>query len=83
MAVLGEESEPLISIFRNAYEGSKNLSEATRKIMHALFGEYGLVVLDADDHSLKNLFSDVMRREFLDQVSFPVVQEDQQIMVIA
>jgi uncharacterized protein YllA (UPF0747 family) len=35
-------------VFEKAYRESKTLAEATRKIVNELFGEFGLVILDAD-----------------------------------
>jgi len=55
-----EELPERIELFEKAYLGNQTLSEATRQITNELFGEYGLVVLDADDKDLKSLFKDVI-----------------------
>ncbi len=52
-------------VFLNAYQSSKNLAEAVRKYINGLFGEYGLIVLDADDARLKAMFAQVMRDDIL------------------
>jgi bacillithiol synthase len=58
-----ENSAYLINLFRAAYSEQNTLAEATRIIMNALFGKYGLVVLDASDKRLKNVFKDIMKEE--------------------
>ncbi len=61
--------------FLNAYQSSDTLAEAVRKYMHSLFGEYGLVVLDADDSRLKSLFTQVMRDDILECAVQPLVAD--------
>ncbi len=49
--------------FSQFYKDSKNLSEATRKIVNFLFGEYGVLVIDANDKKLKSKFSHIIIEE--------------------
>jgi bacillithiol biosynthesis cysteine-adding enzyme BshC len=56
--------------FREAYSGSKNLSEATRKIVNHLFGAYGLVIFDQDDAELKRSFSGIIREDIETQAAY-------------
>ncbi|MCB9167860.1 MAG: bacillithiol biosynthesis cysteine-adding enzyme BshC [Flavobacteriales bacterium] len=51
-----------------AYRPEYTLAQATRHLMNALFGRYGLVVIDGDDPALKRLFVPAMREELLNQV---------------
>ncbi|MGI4741889.1 MAG: bacillithiol biosynthesis cysteine-adding enzyme BshC [Janthinobacterium lividum] len=60
--------------FRDAYAGSATLSEATRRLATSLFGEYGLVCLDADRPALKQALKPVLRQELNSQVSNQAVQ---------
>lgn len=60
--------------FREAYEQSKTLAEATRRLTHELFGEYGLVSLDADAPALKQALVPVLEREIREQASNQAVQ---------
>jgi len=53
----------VLSVFERAYVNQDNLANATRALLHGLFGHYGLVVIDADDHILKNSFRKVMKAE--------------------
>lgn len=57
------------------YTSSGNLSEATRKLVHHLFGDKGLVILDADKPALKNLFIPCIKKDVLEQSNFPTLQE--------
>jgi bacillithiol biosynthesis cysteine-adding enzyme BshC len=70
----GQHADQLRTLFRNAYLEHKTLSEATRYLANALFGEYGLVILDADDRELKRQFAPFIREELLHQVSFDAVK---------
>jgi bacillithiol synthase len=46
--------------FATAYREAKNLADATRQFVNALFAEYGLLVVDGDDSTLKAQFSSVI-----------------------
>ncbi|USQ03297.1 bacillithiol biosynthesis cysteine-adding enzyme BshC [Aquirufa antheringensis] len=61
-------------IFDKAYSEGKNLSEAVKMYMHALFGAEGLVCLDADDARLKSIFAPIMEADLKQQVHEPIVR---------
>tara|TARA_R110000787_G_scaffold271939_5_gene379229 strand:- start:5746 stop:7335 length:1590 start_codon:yes stop_codon:yes gene_type:complete len=63
------------NLFQTAYIDHSNLSEATRYIANDLFKEYGLVILDADNQQLKNIFAPIMKDEILHQTSFKAVSK--------
>jgi bacillithiol biosynthesis cysteine-adding enzyme BshC len=65
----------LKDMIRDAYTTSDNLADATRKWTNALFGRYGLVIVDGNDASLKERFSDVMIDELQGGTSFKIVNE--------
>ena len=50
-----------ISLFKDAYTKSKNLSEAVLHYVNTLFGDEGLVVIDADNRILKKSFTSVIK----------------------
>jgi bacillithiol biosynthesis cysteine-adding enzyme BshC len=52
-------------IFRDAYLKNKTLADAVRHYVHALFGNEGLVVIDADNRELKTLFAPVMEDDII------------------
>ncbi len=64
-----------VSIFKEAYLKSSSLSDAVRIYVNALFGEEGLVVIDADDHELKKLFHPVISQDLFSGVPNKLVKE--------
>ncbi|MCB2378394.1 bacillithiol biosynthesis cysteine-adding enzyme BshC [Hymenobacter sp. BT635] len=60
--------------FREAYQAGGTLTEATRRLTHALFGEYGLVSIDGDSTALKQALVPVLEREIREQASNTAVQ---------
>ena len=63
----------LMTLLEQAYDGEHTLAEATRIIVNALFGQYGLLVIDGDDVQLKTIFKPVIRHELLFQDSQTLV----------
>ncbi len=51
--------------YREIYTQQATLSESTRALVNELFGKYGLVILDADNKKLKELFREEMKAELL------------------
>lgn len=70
-----ENSKELIHLFEKAYAGHSNLANAMRYIVNALFGEYGLIVLDGNDVSLKTLFKEEFRKDIFEGTSFKEVSQ--------
>ncbi|NIJ45370.1 bacillithiol biosynthesis cysteine-adding enzyme BshC [Wenyingzhuangia heitensis] len=60
----------LRDLFKKAYLEHSNLTEASRYLVNALFGKYGLVVVDGDDKDLKYLFKPYALQELEEQTSF-------------
>ena len=71
----GINGEYLISLFERSYQNHSNLSSATRYLVNELFGEDGLVILDADHPKLKTLFLPFLREELLQQTSFEKIEK--------
>jgi bacillithiol biosynthesis cysteine-adding enzyme BshC len=69
----GENAKYLIEIFEKAYVKNENLTTATRCLVNEIFGKYGLIVLDASDKKLKQLFIPILKQDLLEQVSFKEV----------
>lgn len=61
----------------NAYEG-EDLASATRNLVNRMFGEKGLVIIDADDRRLKALFAPIMEKELFGSFANPNVQKANQ-----
>lgn len=71
----GNNAEQLKVWFMEAYLNHDNLAAATQYLANELFGEHGLVILDADDKDLKRLFIPQMKKELLEQIAFKTVSE--------
>ena len=54
------ENISIPDFFKNAYSSSSSLSEAVRKYMNYLFGEYGLITIDPNSNNLKKNISDII-----------------------
>jgi bacillithiol biosynthesis cysteine-adding enzyme BshC len=64
LAALVDQLPGDVSIFKNAYN-QKTLSAAVRTYVNSLFGNDGVVVIDADDAKLKSLFSQVIHDDVI------------------
>jgi bacillithiol synthase len=64
-----------ISIFKEAYSKNKNLASAVRQYVNALFGDEGLVVVDADDRDLKRVLAPVISDDLFSHTSKKLVDE--------
>ncbi len=59
----GPFAEDLEQMLREAYLRHDTIARATQYLVHALFGKYGLLVLDPDDARLKRSFIPVMEAD--------------------
>lgn len=76
----GETSADLIKKIEEAYTNKSNLADATRCWINALLGEYGLVILDANDQELKKEFIPILKKEVEEQFTFKGVNEANKIL---
>ncbi|MGB1283933.1 MAG: bacillithiol biosynthesis cysteine-adding enzyme BshC [Polaribacter sp.] len=65
-----KNADYLKTLFSDAYLKHHNLADATRYIANALFGKYGLVIIDADDKKLKKEFTAIIEDELINKTSF-------------
>lgn len=65
----GTHADELRALLRRCYRPEHDLATATRRFADALFGRFGVLVLDADDAGLKQRFAPHMREELLNQVA--------------
>ncbi len=70
---LSKNANELRELFKNGYLKHDNLANATRYITNELFKNYGLVIIDADDHKLKQEFSPYVKQELLEQIAYKEV----------
>lgn len=78
----GESSNAieLNKILSDCYQTGLTLADATRKLVYAILGEHGVVVIDANDARLKKSFSDVMRDELLNHSAHQKVNETSELL---
>ncbi|MEM9143050.1 MAG: bacillithiol biosynthesis cysteine-adding enzyme BshC [Bacteroidota bacterium] len=65
----------LKALFSKAYLEHQTLTEATRYLANALFGAYGLVVLDGDHEALKQQLIPFAEKDIFDGLGFSKVAE--------
>lgn len=75
--ILGEtpQGQEIFDIINHAHTRHEIYSDAVIEMLHKLFGDYGLVVLNMNHKKLKKLFADVMKEEIFEQNSFSLVNE--------
>jgi len=73
--LLGEKPEALElkDLISQCFRSDYTWAQATRLFVHALFGQYGLLILDGDAPMLKQQFSGIMRTELLERSSEALV----------
>lgn len=69
----GKAADRLRELFKEAYLKTRSLAAATRYLVNALFGEQGLVILDADDPGLKRLFIPHMKADLIEKRAYNAV----------
>lgn len=69
----GENCDHLKLILQEAYLEHKTIGAATQYLVNALFGKYGLVVLDPDEASFKREILSIMQDDLLQHSAEPIV----------
>ena len=77
---VGQNAVYLKELFENSYLKHDTLADATRFLANELFGHIGLVILDGDDVSLKQLFAPFVKEELVHQTSFHKVSETNSLL---
>ncbi len=72
----GKTADTLRDLFRRAYLEQPDMAAATRYLVNRLFGQEGLVILDADDARLKSLFLPHMKQDAFDRLAYGLVSEE-------
>lgn len=72
---LSDNSSKLAALVESAYLRHDNLADATRYLVNGLFGSYGLVVIDADDVSLKQRFSAFIEQDIIGGYSHSAIEQ--------
>lgn len=69
----GKKADELIQIYREAYGQSSSLSQATFKLVHSLFGEEGLLILEPAQRELKALAEESFAQDLFEQAPHKLV----------
>ncbi len=70
---VSENATIICQLIEDAYLKQDNLADATRCLVNALFGKYGLIILNADDPTLKQQLVSVIERDIIQQNSFNLI----------
>ena len=70
-----KNADALRKLFKKAYLNNDNLKEATRFLVNALFGDFGLVIVDGDDALLKKSLVPFVKSELFENTAFKHVSE--------
>jgi bacillithiol synthase len=70
--------QELVKLLRDCYLNSDNIQKATQKIIHELFGSFGLVVLIPDDRLLKSVMRGIFKDDLLKHLPFQITQKNLQ-----
>ena len=72
----GKTADTLRDLFRRAYLEQPDMASATRYLVNRLFGQEGLVILDADDARLKTVFLPHMKQDAFERLAHGLVSEE-------
>jgi len=67
---ISDNGQHLSALVEKAYSGGKTLANATRELVNSLFGDRGLICVDADDSALKEQFASIIYQDITEQNSF-------------
>lgn len=77
---ISEHATELAELIEKSYQ-EENLAKATRHLVNALFGMYGLVIIDGDEAQLKALFSDIIQEDIFTESSFKNISQTNQALL--
>jgi len=66
----------LILLLKDCYLRSENIQQATFKLLHHLFGSYGLIVLIPDNRLLKSVMRGVFKDDMTSHIPFKITEEN-------
>ena len=70
--------QELFDIYKYAYTKNHNYADATRSLLIALFGDYGLVVVDGHHPQLKKIFTPHFQAEVTDSFVYSAIAQTNQ-----
>jgi len=76
-----QQALALKDIVQKVYLSHPNLADATRYFVHTLFGSDGLLIIDGNDATLKQLFIPQIKSELINKNAYKTVAETNQLLV--
>ena len=78
--ILGDNpiANSLKDILNSSLNGAANYGEFVFKFVNKLFGKYGVIAVNMDNHDYKKAFAPLMKKELLEQTSKPLVNTTQE-----
>jgi bacillithiol synthase len=70
----------LIRLLKDCYLNAENIQQATFRLLHQLFGSYGLVVLIPDNRLLKSVMRGVFKDDLTNHAPFEITRENVQLL---
>ncbi len=77
---ISKNGKKLAKLVENAYLQNDNLADATRVLVNSLFERYGLVIINADEPTLKKQFIKIMEQDILEQHSETIIEKTSKIL---
>lgn len=78
--VIGQK---MLDLFRRVYTPDVTLAVATRRLVHEIFKDYNLLVIDGDDPLLKSGFVSIMQAELIEGKCSQAIENSTQALVAA
>ncbi len=77
LSVLGisDKANQFADMVSDAYTKAVTLADATRRLVNRLFSDFGLVIIDADDKRLKEIFKPVIAYDIIEENSFKLIEK--------
>ncbi len=72
---VGYGAAELTKLFSDSYIKHKNIADATRYLVHHLFGKYGVVIIDGDDPELKAVMTPYFEKDIFENSAFEAVEQ--------
>jgi len=72
-----KEAEKIYELVLHSYTESNLYEQASTALVNAIFGKYGLVILNMSHHALKNHFKPVIEKELFEQPSQAIIEKTQ------
>lgn len=73
-----KNAQELRDLIQKSYKSSDNFSQATQKLVQQLFGEFGLLMLDADNAQLKKIMIPAFEKDLIQHEAYEIVSNSNQ-----